>query len=100
VIAPCAGFGAKRVKFVWSANVLPRAPFQRRAESGGAAGTVLQGPRFPCSNEARQPMASSRQKRKVGKVMKEHKRGTLRSGSGRKVKSRKQAIAIALSESG
>jgi hypothetical protein len=32
--------------------------------------------------------------------MREHKRGTLRSGSGRKVKSRKQAIAIAMSESG
>jgi hypothetical protein len=45
-------------------------------------------------------MASSRQKRKVSRVMKEHKRGTLRSGSGRKVKSRKQAIAIAMSESG
>ncbi len=45
-------------------------------------------------------MASSRQKRKVSRVMKEHKRGTLRSGSGRTVKSRKQAIAIAMSESG
>jgi len=30
--------------------------------------------------------------------MKEHKQGTLRSGSGKKVKSRKQAVAIALSE--
>jgi len=37
--------------------------------------------------------------RKVAKVMRERKRGTLRSGrSGRKVKSRKQAIAIGLSE--
>jgi len=45
-------------------------------------------------------MASSRQKRKVKKVMAEHTRGTLKSGSGRKVKSRKQAIAIAMSESG
>jgi len=45
-------------------------------------------------------MASTRQKKKVGKVMHEHKRGTLRSGSGKKVKSRKQAIAIAMSESG
>ena len=35
---------------------------------------------------------------KVHTVMSEFKRGTLRSGSGRKVKSRKQAIAIALSE--
>lgn len=30
--------------------------------------------------------------------MKEHKEGTLKSGSGKKVKSRKQAVAIALSE--
>jgi Family of unknown function (DUF6496) len=36
---------------------------------------------------------------KVRKVMRERKRGTLRSGrSGRKVTSRKQAIAIGLSE--
>jgi hypothetical protein len=42
--------------------------------------------------------ASSKKKRKIHKVMKEHKEGTLRSGSGRKVKSRKQAVAIALSE--
>jgi uncharacterized protein DUF6496 len=37
-------------------------------------------------------------KRKIRRVMKEHKEGTLRSGSGGKVRSRKQAIAIALSE--
>jgi hypothetical protein len=36
--------------------------------------------------------------RKVHKVMKEHKAGTLKSGSGKKVTSRKQAVAIALSE--
>ena len=41
---------------------------------------------------------SSKGKRKVHKVMKEHKSGTLKSGSGKKVKSRKQAVAIALSE--
>jgi hypothetical protein len=35
---------------------------------------------------------------KVEKVMRERKRGTLKSGSGKKVKSRKQAIAIGLSE--
>jgi hypothetical protein len=45
-------------------------------------------------------MATRRQKKKVSKVMREHKRGTLRSSSGRKVKGRKQAIAIAMSESG
>jgi hypothetical protein len=35
---------------------------------------------------------------KVEKAMHERKRGTLKSGSGRKVKSRKQAIAIGLSQ--
>lgn len=35
---------------------------------------------------------------KIEKVMHEKKRGTLRSGSGQKVTSRKQAIAIAISE--
>ena len=35
---------------------------------------------------------------KVERVMRERKRGTLKSGSGRKVTSRKQAIAIGLSE--
>jgi hypothetical protein len=43
--------------------------------------------------------------KKIGKVMGEYKRGTLQSGKpgpgkGPKVKSRKQAIAIALSEAG
>jgi len=38
---------------------------------------------------------------KVGKVMKEYKEGTLHSGKkGPVVKSRKQAVAIALSEAG
>ena len=35
---------------------------------------------------------------KVERAMHEKKRGTLRSGSGKKVTSRKQAIAIGLSE--
>jgi hypothetical protein len=34
----------------------------------------------------------------VESAMRRRKRGTLKSGSGRKVKSRKQAIAIGLSE--
>ena len=38
------------------------------------------------------------EKKKVHKVMSEYKRGSLKSGSGEKVKSRKQAVAIALSE--
>jgi Family of unknown function (DUF6496) len=45
-------------------------------------------------------MATKRQEKKVEKVMHEHKHGTLKSGSGKKVKSRKQAIAIAMHESG
>lgn len=36
--------------------------------------------------------------KKVKKAMHERKKGTLRSGSGKKVKSKKQAIAIGLSE--
>ena len=43
-------------------------------------------------------MATAGQKSKVTKVMREHKKGKLKSGSGKKVKSRKQAIAIGLSE--
>lgn len=35
---------------------------------------------------------------KVEKTMSERKKGTLRSGSGKKVTSKKQAIAIGLSE--
>jgi Family of unknown function (DUF6496) len=35
---------------------------------------------------------------KVAKVMREYKRGSLRSSSGAKVRKRKQAVAIALSE--
>jgi hypothetical protein len=45
-------------------------------------------------------MASPRQKRKTKKVMHEFKHGQLKSGGRRKVKSRKQVIAIAMSESG
>jgi hypothetical protein len=42
---------------------------------------------------------SKKASKKVEKVMRERKSGTLRSGgSGKKVKSRKQAIAIGLSE--
>lgn len=41
---------------------------------------------------------SKKASEKVGKVMREKKRGTLRSGRGKKVTSRKQAIAIGLSE--
>ena len=42
--------------------------------------------------------SSTKGQRKIHKVMKEKKHGTLKSGSGKKVTSRKQAVAIALSE--
>ena len=41
---------------------------------------------------------TSKGRRKVKKVMGEYKRKSLRSSSGKKVKKRKQAVAIALSE--
>lgn len=43
---------------------------------------------------------SSRQRRITGRVMHEFKHGELKSGRGGKVKDRRQAIAIALEESG
>ena len=55
---------------------------------------------IPWLKKGASAMASRAQKSKVSKVMREHKQGTLRSSSGRKVKSRKQAVAIAMSESG
>ncbi len=42
--------------------------------------------------------AGTEGERKTHKVMKEFKEGTLKSGSGKKVTKRKQAVAIALSE--
>lgn len=52
---------------------------------------------------ARKKSSSSRKygkkaQSKVGKVMREYKHGKLKSGGKRKVKSRKQAIAIGISE--
>ena len=38
--------------------------------------------------------------RKVSKVMREYKAGKLKSSSGQKVTSQKQAVAIAMSEAG
>ena len=47
-------------------------------------------------------MKKAKGAKKVAKVMREYKKGKLHSGSkkGPKVKSRKQAIAIAMSEAG
>ena len=48
---------------------------------------------------AKKKSSSTKGKSKVKKVMHEYKEGTLKSGrSGAKVKSRKQAVAIGLSE--
>ena len=41
---------------------------------------------------------SEKAQEKVGKVMHEFKEGKLKSGSGEKVKSKKQAVAIGISE--
>ena len=51
---------------------------------------------------ATKPKTKTAKQAKVGKVMKEYKAGELHSGSksGPTVKSRKQAIAIAMSEAG
>jgi hypothetical protein len=46
------------------------------------------------------PRQSKGQKETMGRVMHEYKHGELESGSGKKVKNRKQAIAIGLKESG
>lgn len=45
-------------------------------------------------------MAKKRGQAKVHKVLSEFKHGSLKSSSGSKVTSRKQAIAIAMSEAG
>ncbi len=46
------------------------------------------------------PKESSAQKKTVSRVMHEYKNDELKSGNGGKVKSKKQAIAIALHEAG
>ncbi len=49
----------------------------------------------------KKPTTKKGKMEKVGKVMKEYKEGTLHSGKkGPVVKSRKQAVAIAMSEAG
>jgi ribosomal protein L21E len=50
---------------------------------------------------AKRSLAKKKAQRKVSKVMREYKAGTLHSGKGGPVvKKRKQAVAIALSEAG
>ena len=48
----------------------------------------------------RKPTTKAGKQRKVTKVMREFKQGSLRSSSGEKVTNPKQAIAIGLSEAG
>jgi hypothetical protein len=43
-------------------------------------------------------LRTKKAKKKVATVMREFRQGTLRSSSGQKVRNRKQALAIALSE--
>lgn len=50
------------------------------------------------SSSRKKTSSSTKGRAKVHKVMEEHKEGKLKSGSGKKVKSRKQAVAIALNE--
>jgi hypothetical protein len=50
--------------------------------------------------ESAMPGESKAQKETVGRVMHEFKHGELSSGSGKKVKNPRQAVAIALSEAG
>jgi hypothetical protein len=45
-------------------------------------------------------MMNPNMQKKVKKVMKEYKEGKLKSGSGQRVKSQRQAVAIAMSEAG
>ena len=64
----------------------------------------------PCNNSERERIGMAARKssgkrkygpaasKRVESAMRRRKKGTLKSGSGRKVKSRKQAIAIGLSE--
>jgi uncharacterized protein DUF6496 len=55
---------------------------------------------MPTRKSSSSRKSTSRGRSKVRKVMREYKRGELKAGRGRrgKVKSRKQAVAIALSE--
>src|SRR5207249_5365793 len=98
-----------------SARVVPRATAEVRslpaAWSGwrtliaksGSKVRELSIASFPNARVARRGVTMARYgkkaQQKVGKTMHERKKGTLKSGrSGKKVKSRKQAIAIGLSQ--
>ena len=69
----------------------------RRSASPRRSSSYPPVPHSARTRKARSPRSECSRK-KVKKVMGEYKRGTLRSSSGQKVKKRKQAVAIALSE--
>jgi len=74
---------------------------EKPGAENGRARIHIGGRTFMATNSSHSHSSSgsgSKGKRKVHKVMKEHKEGKLKSSSGQKVTSRKQAVAIALSE--
>lgn len=71
----------------------------RRRQSKRGTANKRTGGRRSASKTKRAATRSRRSGRgKVKKVMGEYKRGSLKSSSGSKVRKRKQAVAIALSE--
>ena len=70
----------------------------KKAASKSRSGSAKKSRSSSSSKSGSSSATKPRGKQKIHKVMKEHKEGTLKSGSGKKVKSRKQAVAIALSE--
>jgi hypothetical protein len=67
-------------------------------QSAHGANPKRASPYRPERNEIMARKYSRSASKDVERVMRKRKRGSLKSGSGRKVKSRKQAIAIGLSE--
>jgi hypothetical protein len=72
-------------------------PCHRRRHSPHSGGDQMAAKKGGRKSSGRRKYGKAASKR-VESAMRRRKKGTLRSGSGRKVKSRKQAIAIALSE--
>jgi hypothetical protein len=73
--------------------------------AGAGLGTIARNPALGLERKRsfKMPKTSLRQKKSIGRVMHEYAHGELksgRSGKGGKVKSRRQAIAIALNEAG
>ena len=81
-----------RRDFIEEMNLLPNAEFQFWILRESSRIDAM-------AKKAKKRKYSKGAAKKVGRAMKKRKAGTLQSGrSGRKVKSRKQAIAIGLSE--